>query len=671
MMLNVGNTQHNVNAQDELIEGAKTYAGLGWHIFPVHPANKQPLIDAWQVKASTDPSRIEAWWGKWPTAMIGVVCGPLSGIAVVDVDGEEGLDTLEALEMEHGNLGEIPEALTPRGGAHLYFTSESLPFPKSESRIAPKIDVRSAAPDGKGVGYAILPPSRRIDGTAYAWNATPELTDAPAWLAFRACFNKDERDVIGANKALSGLIEESPRQEWRTLYEAHQTNERAFEAAGREHGAKVNGKALTLDHPYIAAAIDKALKQLTECRDAQNAALNATAWSIARLLAGAGVADLEALQQTKLRLLDAAMKFPVLDPSEPWTSREGRERARNTIESGLKAGLKNPRDLSQLKQGKQAITSTALATYTTVSRPLSSYEETKLEWLWPGWIPKGKITVAGGKTKVGKSQFAVWVVARVTAGIPFPSSEFGGAKLVPQRKRAILLTAEDDIGDTVVPRVKVARGNPELIHIVDGYEEQIEGDKTRKRFSFKRAKEALAMLLSQHPGEFGIIVVDPVNAYQGKIDAHRNNEVRAAMAPLKELAEEYGVPVLLIHHTKKGPATEGDVTDQFGGSNATVEAARSIIMLAKEPGDTGRYIIEMVKGNRAEGGQRYYYEIVRDRTDLNEITKFVLVEKGERPQTSVAEAMRGEQAGDATKMERAMELLEECLSRGQCAALRS
>ena len=112
------------------------------------------------------------------------------------------------------------------------------------------------------------------------------------------------------------------------------------------------------------------------------------------------------------------------------------------------------------------------------------------------------------------------------------------------------------------------------------------------------AKEALADVFKKYPGEIGIIVVDPVNAYQGKIDGHRNNEVREAMLPLKELAGEHGVPIVLIHHMKKGDTKES-VTDQFGGSNATVEAARSIIVLAREPGDDGRNIIELVEGNYA------------------------------------------------------------------------
>ena len=424
-------------------------------VFPVSPADKTPMIAAWQKMAAKDPATIDMWWRSWPTAMIGMVCGPKSGVAVVDVDGEEGLANLERLENENGSLGVVPTVFTPSGGVHLYFTADSLPFPKSERRIAPKIDVRSATPDGDGVGYVIVPPSSRADGKQYTWETEAELTDAPFWLAFRACFNEEERGIIGANQALLSLIEASPRDEWRLLFEAFQANERAFKEAGREHGASVNGKALTLDHPYVATAINKALKQLADCRDGQNAALNATAWSIGRLLAGAHITEAGAVDRVRHRLFDAAMRFEQTKAGEPWTDRKGQEQARKTIESGFNEGLKNPRDLSQVKAAKSPATA-APATYRTISKPLSSYTEKKLEWLWPNWIPIGKITVAGGKTKVGKSQFGLWLIARVTKGIPFPSSQFVGGATLPKPKRAILMTAEDDIEDAVVPRALAA-----------------------------------------------------------------------------------------------------------------------------------------------------------------------------------------------------------------------
>jgi len=55
----------------------------------------------------------------WPEANIGIVCGAVSGLVVIDVDGPDGEETLEALEADIGPLPETVEALTGKG-RHLY-----------------------------------------------------------------------------------------------------------------------------------------------------------------------------------------------------------------------------------------------------------------------------------------------------------------------------------------------------------------------------------------------------------------------------------------------------------------------------------------------------------------------------------------------------------------------
>ena len=49
---------------------------------------------------------IEAWWQQDPEFNIGVACGAVSGIFVVDVDGLDAEAELRKLEREHGDLAE-------------------------------------------------------------------------------------------------------------------------------------------------------------------------------------------------------------------------------------------------------------------------------------------------------------------------------------------------------------------------------------------------------------------------------------------------------------------------------------------------------------------------------------------------------------------------------------
>ena len=71
-------------------------------------------------------------------------------------------------------------------------------------------------------------------------------------------------------------------------------------------------------------------------------------------------------------------------------------------------------------------------------------------WLWRDRIPRGKVTVLDGDPGTGKSTLTVTITAKVTTGSPFPD----GAR--PERGDVILLSAEDDIGDTIRPRLEAA-----------------------------------------------------------------------------------------------------------------------------------------------------------------------------------------------------------------------
>lgn len=76
----------------------------------------------------------------------------------------------------------------------------------------------------------------------------------------------------------------------------------------------------------------------------------------------------------------------------------------------------------------------------------------KVEWLWPGRIPRGKVTLLEGDPKCGKSTLALDLAARVSTGTAMPD----GSPLV-EPEQVILMTAEDGLADTVRPRLDAAR----------------------------------------------------------------------------------------------------------------------------------------------------------------------------------------------------------------------
>ena len=102
----------------ERLDAALRYAAHGWPVFPCN--GKRPMVANGFHDATTDRETVEGWWRQWPDANVAVPTGGPSGLLVVDVDGDEGYDSLRELEREHGELPRTASVTTPRGGQHFY-----------------------------------------------------------------------------------------------------------------------------------------------------------------------------------------------------------------------------------------------------------------------------------------------------------------------------------------------------------------------------------------------------------------------------------------------------------------------------------------------------------------------------------------------------------------------
>src|SRR5512135_3788901 len=71
---------------------ALAYAHRGWSVLPIKPRGKTPLLDTWQQNQHTIATdyEIHEWFRQWPDANIGIITGRVSGLVVLDVDGDVG-----------------------------------------------------------------------------------------------------------------------------------------------------------------------------------------------------------------------------------------------------------------------------------------------------------------------------------------------------------------------------------------------------------------------------------------------------------------------------------------------------------------------------------------------------------------------------------------------------
>lgn len=180
------------------LDAARDYFKMGWSVIPLRPAGlddeenelaKRPSLATWtpnQHKA-WGLREINDWWSNHPDHNIGIVTGKVSGISVVDVDGDGGKKALKDAGLQ---LPATRMHKTPHGWHFIYAYDPKF---KQGQGLLDHVDVRN---DG---GYIVVPPTVVTDGTGYtilhdvpiAKIAVPEMLQKQA---------KDEAQAKAVNK---------------------------------------------------------------------------------------------------------------------------------------------------------------------------------------------------------------------------------------------------------------------------------------------------------------------------------------------------------------------------------------------------------------------------------------------------------------------------------------
>jgi RecA-family ATPase len=158
----------------------------------------------------------------------------------------------------------------------------------------------------------------------------------------------------------------------------------------------------------------------------------------------------------------------------------------------------------------------------------------------------------------------------------------------------VIVSAEDGVADTILPRINAAGGDPSKIVVLNTVPD---GEGREKFLSLpediphvKRAIERVGAKL---------VIFDPLMAFlSANLDAHRDHHVRRVMAELAALAEDTGAAVVVVRHLNKASGT--NPLYRGGGSIGIVGAARSAFLVAKHPEDDQRRVLASQKSNLAE-----------------------------------------------------------------------
>src|SRR5262245_60035813 len=177
-----------------LAEHALMLAERGLAVFPLKARDKAPVTKHGFKDATTDLAVIKGWWEGWPEQNIGIATGERSGVFVVDVDGEQGEASLEALCDKHGPLPPTVESLTGKG-RHIWFRYPvGVKIGSTAKRLGQGLDTRG------NDGYVVAPPSIHPTGKGYRWAGSEDhFADAPDWLIDLLTAQRPEPKKLNGN----------------------------------------------------------------------------------------------------------------------------------------------------------------------------------------------------------------------------------------------------------------------------------------------------------------------------------------------------------------------------------------------------------------------------------------------------------------------------------------
>ena len=278
---------------------------------------------------------------------------------------------------------------------------------------------------------------------------------------------------------------------------------------------------------------------------------------------------------------------------------------------------------------------------------LSEVKATVPDWLWPGWLARGKMMLIDGDPNVGKSTLTMDLAARVSSGLPMPFSS-RPTKPAP----VLLLCGEDAPSDTLLPRIVAAGGNAKRVSVITGMPGALGDDP----ISFPEGLEAITALIERE--EPSLLIIDPLMAYLGgSVDSHRDQDVRRVLMPLGAIAEKHGVAVVLVRHLNK--AQHGKAIHRGGGSIGAIAAVRTAGLVARDPRDPERRILASTKNNIAATPRSLRFKLV----PCGNVAKVEYVEECDADADSLLTAPTRESAVD-----KASKFLEERLPDGPVLA---
>jgi hypothetical protein len=326
--------------------------------------------------------------------------------------------------------------------------------------------------------------------------------------------------------------------------------------------------------------------------------------------------------------------------------------------SGPERPLDAAADTIERAQDRQQTSAVDRQRTSAVAVPASLIRRRRVEWLQTRRIPLGALTILVGEQGLGKSLFTCTLAASLSRG-----------ELPCGKGSSLFLTAEDSPEFTVRPRLEAAGADLEQIAFARLTAAGLDAD-----LELPRHVDELARLVTETGAM--LVVIDPLTAHLAGANTWRDSDVRGALAPLQRIADSSRAAVLALLHLNKGHCS--DPLRRTGGSVAFTAAARSVLLMARDPDDPEaergrRRVLAHVKCNIGPLAPSLAFELrpilLPADGDEPELETVTLAETGESPRSgSELLAAAGMDGDERSALGEAVAFLREALADGARSA---
>lgn len=212
---------------------------------------------------------------------------------------------------------------------------------------------------------------------------------------------------------------------------------------------------------------------------------------------------------------------------------------------------------------------------------LSSISPDPVRWLWPNFLPRGKLVILDGDPGVGKSMLALDLAARISRGGPFPD-----ASSTERPQAAVILSGEDRASDTIRPRAEAAGADLERLLVAAAPD--------RGLLRFPADLDRLDAVVRQH--QAGLVIIDPLMAFLSpEVAPHSDPCVRGPLGGLAAIAACNDCTILMIRHLRKKAAAKS--IHRGLGSIGILGVVRVGLLAAPHPSVPELHVLAVTKTN--------------------------------------------------------------------------